>query len=87
MFFPNSVVLVMLERARFVNLINHWAQGTLKTYQSKYTVIWELGTYLSVPTLKPTALEQPPHGEVIKLVTWAQESCYPLLPSEWRWCE
>jgi hypothetical protein len=58
----------------------------LKTYQSKYPVIWEVGTYLSVPTLKPTTLEQSPHGEVIKL-TWAQESWYPLFPSEWRWCE
>jgi hypothetical protein len=77
-----DTVLLMLERARFVDLTNHWARGTLKTYQSKYTVIQEFSTDLAVPMLQPTVLARPPHGEAIKLM-WAQER-YSLFPSEWR---
>jgi hypothetical protein len=77
-----GTVLLMIERARFVDLTSHWAPGTLKTYQSKYTVLREFGTDLAVPMLQSTILAQPPHGEAIKLM-WAQER-YSLFPSEWR---
>jgi hypothetical protein len=81
-FRPADAVLIMLERARFVDLTHHWASGTLKNYQSKYRLIRDFGTDLDVPMLQPTALVRPPHGEAIKLM-WAQER-YSLFPLEWR---
>jgi hypothetical protein len=72
----------LVSDARFVDLTNHWARGTLKTYQSKYRVIRDFGTNLDIPMLQPTALVRPPHGKAIKLM-WAQER-YSLYPLEWR---
>jgi hypothetical protein len=80
-FRPADTVLIMLERARFVDLTHHWASGTLKNYQSKYRLIWDFGTDLDVPMLQPTVLVRPPQGKAIKLM-WAQER-YSLFPSEW----
>jgi hypothetical protein len=81
-FRPADLVLLMLERAWFADLTNHWARGTLKTYQSKYKVIRDFGLDLDLPMLQLTALVRPPHGEAIKLM-WAQER-YSLFPSKWR---
>jgi hypothetical protein len=67
-FHSANTELLMLERAWFINLTNHWARGTLKTYQSKYKVIQDFGTNLDILMLQPTALVRPPHGEAIKLM-------------------
>jgi hypothetical protein len=78
---PADLVLLMLERARFIDLTNHWARGTLRTYQSKFNVLPDFETDLQVRTLTPTLLLRPPHIDAIKLM-WAQER-YSLYPSEW----
>jgi hypothetical protein len=36
---PADLVLLILDRARFIDLMNHWARGTLQTYQSKFNVL------------------------------------------------
>lgn len=79
---PADLVLLMLERARFIDLTNHWARGTLRTYQSKFNVLRDFETDLQVPILLPTTLLRPPHSDAIKLM-WAQER-YSLYPAEWR---
>jgi hypothetical protein len=76
--YPADTVLVMLERARFIDLTNHWARGTLKTYQSKFNIISEFARDLRVPVLTPTPLTYPPNGEAFPLM-WAQERS--ILPS------
>jgi hypothetical protein len=79
---PADLVLLMLERARFVDLTNHWARGTLRTYQSKFNVLRDFEASFNVPILTPSPLTRPPHSNAIKLM-WAQER-YSLYPSEWR---
>jgi hypothetical protein len=79
---PADLVLLMLERARFIDLTNHWARGTLWTYQSKFNVLRDFEADLLVPILTPTALLRPPHSDAIRLM-WAQER-YSLYPAEWR---
>jgi hypothetical protein len=37
--YPSDTVLLMLERARLIDLTNHWARGTLKAYQSKFSIL------------------------------------------------
>jgi hypothetical protein len=75
-------VLLMLERARIIDSANHWAVGTLKTYQSKFNVIGDFEKAFGVPVLPPTMAEAPPNGPDIRLM-WVQER-YSLYPSEWR---
>jgi hypothetical protein len=67
---PADLVLLMLELARFIDLMNHWARGTLQTYQSKFNVLRDFETDLLVPTLTPTPLLQLPHSDAIKLMCW-----------------
>jgi hypothetical protein len=79
---PADLVLLMLERVFFIDLTNHWACGTLRTYQSKFNVLGDFETDLQVPIFLPTTLLRPPHSDAIKLM-WAQER-YSLYPAEWR---
>jgi hypothetical protein len=72
----------MLERAQLIDLTNHWAKGTLKTYQSKFNILDEFLKDLQVPVLTPSNLAYPPNGVAIPLM-WAQER-YSLYPAEWH---
>jgi hypothetical protein len=73
---------MMLDRARMVDFANHWAAGTIKTYQSKYRIMQDFERTFGVSVLHPTRLDSPPHGMAIVLM-WAQER-YSLYPSDWR---
>jgi hypothetical protein len=80
--YPSDTVLLMLERARLIDLTNHWARGTLKAYQSKFSILDEFSRDLHVSVLTLSTLAYPPNGEAIPLM-WAQER-YSLYPSEWH---
>jgi hypothetical protein len=77
-----DVVLLMLERARIVDTSNHWAYGTLQTYNSKFNVIRDFEAAFLVSVLPHTPLSHPPCGPSIRLM-WAQER-YSLYPARWR---
>lgn len=77
-----DLCLLMLERARLIDTMNHWAKGSLQAYQTKFRIIQNFASTFQVPILKPTTLLAPPRGAAIKLM-WAQER-YSLYPSEWR---
>jgi hypothetical protein len=79
---PHTTVLLMLERARFIDLTNHWAKGTLKTYGSKFNVLIGFSQELEVPVCVPRPLDRPPFGKAIKIM-WAQER-YSLFPTDWH---
>jgi hypothetical protein len=68
---PADLALLMLERARLVDFTNHWAAGTIKTYQSKYRVLQDFERTFEISLLHPTQLTSPPHGIAIVLM-WAQ---------------
>jgi hypothetical protein len=72
----------MLERARIVDTSNHWAYGTLQTYNSKFNVIRDFEAAFLVSVLPHTPLSHPPCGPSIRLM-WAQER-YSLYPARWR---
>lgn len=76
-----DAVYLMLERARLIDTANHWARGTLATYQSKYRIITDFERDLKLPVLQATKLTVPPHGPAIRMM-WAQER-YSLYPSDW----
>jgi hypothetical protein len=80
--YPSDTVLLMLERARLIDLTNHWARGTLKAYQSKFSILDKFSRDLHVSVLTPSTLAYPQNGEAIPLM-WAQEQ-YSLYPSEWH---
>jgi hypothetical protein len=80
--YPTDTVLLMLERAWLIDLTNHWARGTLKTYQSKFNIIDDFVTNLHVSVLTPSPLLYPPNGDAIPLM-WAQDR-YSLYPAEWH---
>jgi hypothetical protein len=75
-------VLLMLERARLIDLTNHWATGTMKTYSSKYRILRAFEHDLDLSVLDVTPISAPPNGPAIKLM-WAQER-YALYPARWR---
>jgi hypothetical protein len=77
-----DTVLLMLDRARLVDMAGHWASGTLKTYQSKWRVIRAFETDLDLTCLTHSPVLCPPHGPVIRLM-WAQER-YSLYPARWQ---
>jgi hypothetical protein len=72
----------MLERARLIDLTNHWATGTMKTYSSKYRILRAFEHDLDLSVLDVTPISAPPNGPAIKLM-WAQER-YALYPARWR---
>jgi hypothetical protein len=79
---PQDVVLLMLDRARLIDMAGHWAPGTLKTYQSKWRVIRAFEADFDLTCLTNSPVASPPHGPVIRLM-WAQER-YSLYPARWQ---
>jgi hypothetical protein len=78
---PLDMVYLLLERARLIDTANHWARGTMATYQSKFRIISDLEREMQLPVLQVTKLVAPPNGPAIRLM-WAQER-YSLYPSDW----
>jgi hypothetical protein len=82
-FEANTIVLLMLDRARLIDTMNHWTEGTLKTYRSKFNVLAAFQQDLGVDPHPPHRLcPRPPHGPGITL-QWAQLR-YSLYPNDWH---
>jgi hypothetical protein len=77
-----DVALLMIKRATIVDTFNHWSDGTLKAYRSKFNVIKDFEDDFRIPTLPHPHLAHPPVGDARPLM-WAQErySCYP---AQWK---
>ena len=79
---PSDLALLALERMRMIDMINSWAEGTHKAYQSKIKVIRAFEGAFGVPVLRNTPITRPPASPAIALM-WVQEH-YSLRPSTRR---
>jgi len=79
---PADSSLLALERMRMIDMINSWAEGTHKAYQSKIKVIRAFEGAFGVPVLRNTPITRPPASPAIALM-WVQEH-YSLRPSTRR---
>jgi hypothetical protein len=57
-----DVVLLMFERATSIDTFNHWSEGTLKSYRSKFNVLKAFELDFNVHTLPQPQMEHPPRG-------------------------
>jgi hypothetical protein len=77
-----DVVLLMVKRATCIDMFNHWSEGTLKSYRSKFNVIKAFESDFNLRALPLPKIDHPPVGDARPLM-WAQER-YSLYPSRWK---
>jgi len=75
----NDLALLALERARLIDMLNSWSEGTHARYQSHLRYVTSFETEFGVSILTPTLLLCPPHSAAIPTM-WAQQR-YSLQPS------
>jgi hypothetical protein len=75
----NDLALLALERARLVDMLNAWSDGTHSQYQGHLRYVAKFEREFGVTILEPTVLLCPPHPPAIPAM-WAQQR-YALQPS------
>jgi hypothetical protein len=75
----HDLALLALERARLIDMLNSWSEGTHARYQGHLRYITKFETEFGVAILSPTILQCPPHSAAIPTM-WAQQR-YALQPS------
>jgi hypothetical protein len=75
----HDLALLALERARLIDMLNSWSEGTHARYQGHLRYITKFEAEFGVTILSPTLLLCPPHSAAIPTM-WAQQR-YALQPS------
>jgi hypothetical protein len=75
----NDLALLALERARLIDMLNSWSEGTHARYQCHLRYVAQFEAEFGVSILSPTLLHCPPHSAAIPTM-WAQQR-YALQPS------
>jgi hypothetical protein len=78
-FASHDLALLALERARLIDMLNSWSEGTHARYQSHLRYVTTFEREFGVTILSPTPLLCPPHSAAIPTM-WAQQR-YALQPS------
>jgi hypothetical protein len=60
--YPSDTVLLMLERARLIDLTNHWARGTHSIHRNGFAASWPKPTLLSSGLFGPFGRLRPTSG-------------------------
>jgi hypothetical protein len=75
----HDLALLALERARLIDMLNSWSEGTHARYQCHLRYVATFEKEFGVAILSPTPLVCPPHSAAIPTM-WAQQR-YALQPS------
>jgi hypothetical protein len=69
---PYDIGLLALERMRLIDMVHHWAPGTVANYQGRLRKIQQFGQTYKCPVLPTPQLASPPISDAIPLM-WAQQ--------------
>lgn len=69
---PQDRTLLMLERARLVDIAHNWSASTHAKYQGKLRIVRGFERSFGVSILRPTPLERPPRTPAIPIM-WVQQ--------------
>jgi hypothetical protein len=79
---PRDRALMLLERARILDMVHQWAPSTISQYKGKIRMVKEFELLFRCPVLRTPNLTAPPNVESIPLM-WAQQR-YSLQQRQWR---